>query len=409
MRMRIFILFSHFRIMSPANEPVSLDYNTDESIPETDGFTSQSDNIQTDIHTVGIQGQSSNGCIVTSPSDDCGTTKKYRCINTNLRDQNSVTHKHVFIEFNDLREELRIIEESVNIDVPLKRSKRSCKEVKKCNVNRLHHLQSQCKHILNAKGSFEHKNPQVTGVLKEMTDVIFRMNAENSLIFSRDFDGDTKLHLVIIYELEEIALTIIDSVIDYSLLDIQNQLHQSPLHLAVLIDRPSVARRLMSCGVEIDLCDHLGNTPLHIACREGNTKMADLLLTPIKYEEVSKNKSGIQYRKIPQDLNIRNFEGETCLDIAFRNENNELLELLIEKGADVDQRCLKTGRTLLYRACAKGNLYLVKYLIVKNCNVNARAYDGSTPFDIARAGKHWQIAAILAQRGAESDSDDDMK
>lgn len=130
-------------------------------------------------------------------------------------------------------------------------------------------------------------------------------------------------------------------------------------------------------------------------------------MTPIRHEEVTKNKSEIPYRRIPQDLSIRNFEGETCVEIAFKNKDIELFDLLLDNGANVDQRCLKTGRTLLYKACLTGDIDIVKYLIRKTCNINMRAYDGSTPFDAARASGHWQIAAILAERGAESDSDSD--
>ena len=348
------------------------------------------------------QCQTTNGYVVTAPSDACVSITTLSDINQNLLP--CKTYKQHSLEFHELLQELRHIEDNSSLRVPIKRSKR-CVADDDNNLEALRGLTEKIQPLLNGHSTMK----KVDNLLVQMIKIIFAMKAEQSLIFMQDNDGDTKLHLVIIFDMETVALEMIDSMTDYSLLNIQNQLRQTPLHLAVLLNMLKVVRRLMSCGVEIDASDHTGNTPVHIACRENNTKMAEVLLTPIKREEILGNKCDIMYRQIPQDLNIRNFDGETCLDIAFKNGNYELLEMLLDKGANVDQRCLKTGRTLLYRACSKGDLKLVKNLIEKrHSNVNARAYDGTTPFDSARSSEQWHIAAILAQRGAESDSDLDI-
>lgn len=350
-----------------------------------------SDTLRSSVCT---QGQTARGCVVTSPSDDnnSATLKCSRETDSNHGGTETC------LSVKTLREELCNIEADMNR--PTKRSKGSQSEEKSANVNKFCMLRRKYLSLPSME------IPEISA-LKEMVTVIFSLTAEQCLLFQPDYEGDTKLHLVIIFDLEDVALTIIDSVKDYELLDIQNQMFQTPLHLAVQRNLPVVARRLICCGAEVDSCDHNGNTPLHIACLNGNIKMAEVLMTPITHEEVRNNKISIPYRKIPQDLNIRNFEGETCMDIAFRNNNRKLIDMLFEKGADVNQRCLKTGRTLLYRACITGFVDLVKYLIQRNCNINARAYDGSTPFDAARACGHWQIAALLAERGAESDSDNE--
>ena len=375
------------------------------SIPDTDGCSIQTDRLQTvcqPCQPTNEQCQTTNGYVVTSPSDACGSITTLSDINQNLLTR--FRYKQPLLEFHELWQELRHIEDNSSLRVPIKRSKR-CVADDDNNLEALQGLTEKIQPLLNGHSTMK----KVDNLLVQMIKIIFAMKAEQSLIFMQDNDGDTKLHLVIIFDMETVALEMIDSMTDYSLLNIQNQLRQTPLHLAVLLNMLKVVRRLMSCGVEIDASDHTGNTPLHIACRDNNTKMAEVLLTPIKRDEILGNKCDIQYRQIPQDLNIRNFDGETCLDIAFKKGNNELLELLLDKGANVDQRCLKTGRTLLYRACSKGDLKLVKNLIEKrHSNVNARAYDGTTPFDSARSSEQWHIAAILAQRGAESDSDLDI-
>jgi ankyrin repeat protein len=72
----------------------------------------------------------------------------------------------------------------------------------------------------------------------------------------------------------------------------------------------------------------------------------------------------------------------------------------------------KAGRTVLHNACQNGNITLVKLLLKqRNCDINARAYDGSTPFDLARARDRDTICVTLAAAGAKygddnSDSDE---
>lgn len=419
--------------MSPANELQYSNCEENDSDVEMDGHVHTSspdqptplDNIRecrslsdtSKLKSFKSQGQTTNGYIVTSPSEDTysGTTLLDTAVQTTSSVNGSVMvmtkESKTDIEnqavipfyFIDLSNELHDIENNINIPIPQKRSRSNLNHSRRHILNRAHTLPKQNHEMRKSN----HNSPVETKILIEMVKIIFALSAEKELLFCQDCDGDTKLHLVIIFGLQDVTMELIDSVTDYSFLDMQNRMFQTPLILAVLLDMPKVARRLMSCGAEIDICDHNGNTPLHIACRDGNIKIAELLLTPITREEVSKNKYEIPYRKIPQDLGIRNFEGETCIEIAFKNKDIQLIDLLLDKGANVDQRCLKTGRTLLYRACLNGYIDIVKRLIGKKCDINLRAYDGSTPFDAARASGHWQIAVILAERGAESDSESD--
>ena len=360
--------------------------------------------------TVRFQGQTTNGCIVTSPTDDetCSTIQPLYT-NVNITSDLQTVDSSTGLDLREINDELNHIADNLNASriQPQKRTKSTIENGVSKNhiIKRAFELDMLYRRL--AKNGVISENESFTKLLIEMVQVIFALEAENYFLFYQDYDGDTKLHILAIFKLETIALTIIDLMSDYSMLDTQNRLFQTPLILSVLLDMPKLARRLMSCGVEIDARDYDGNTALHIACRDRNFKMAELLTTPIKHEEVSKNKSEIPYRRVPQDLSIMNFEGTTCIELAFINKDIRIIDLLLDKGADVNQRCLKSGRTLLYRACLGGDIKIVEYLIRKQCDINMRAYDGSTSFDAARASGQWQIAVMLAERGAESDSDYD--
>lgn len=114
----------------------------------------------------------------------------------------------------------------------------------------------------------------------------------------------------IIHLLPEVSLKIVSLAPDYDCVSIPNNLHQTPLHLAVATRQMLVARRLMVAGAAMDAPDHCGNTALHIACREGLVDMVQILLAPVQYQETLANAYQIPYQRLPQDLSIRNYDGE---------------------------------------------------------------------------------------------------
>ena len=114
----------------------------------------------------------------------------------------------------------------------------------------------------------------------------------------------------IIHLLPEVSWKIISLAPNYNYINIPNNLHQTPLHLAVATRQLLVARRLVVAGAAMDAPDHCGNTPLHIACREGLVDMVQFLLTPVQYNETLTNFYKIPQQRIPQDLSIRNYDGK---------------------------------------------------------------------------------------------------
>jgi ankyrin repeat protein len=91
--------------------------------------------------------------------------------------------------------------------------------------------------------------------------------------------------------------------------------------------------------------------------------------------------------------------GGTPLHYAAENGQKEMVELLIDKGADVN---LKTDfdQTPLHLAAENGQKEMVELLIAKGANVNA--HDGlSTPFDIAVESNKTQTADLIRKKGGK--------
>ncbi|XP_054618551.1 NF-kappa-B inhibitor epsilon isoform X2 [Dunckerocampus dactyliophorus] len=103
---------------------------------------------------------------------------------------------------------------------------------------------------------------------------------EENLITSITEDGDTILHLAIIHEEELIAQQLIQ-IFPSEVLDIQNNLYQSPLHLATYLNLAEVVKSLVAKKVSLELQDQDGNTALHVACHHGLTMCATEMTSEI--------------------------------------------------------------------------------------------------------------------------------
>lgn len=122
-----------------------------------------------------------------------------------------------------------------------------------------------------------------------------------------------RLHTAIIQLLLEYAFYCISLAPCHQFLNIKNNYQQTALHLAAITKQALLARRLLTSGAQVDARDHNGNTPLHIAAKEGHLDVAKALLEPVRYSETSENNYDIPYQAIPQNLEARNYDGMVCL------------------------------------------------------------------------------------------------
>ena len=242
-------------------------------------------------------------------------------------------------------------------------------------------------------------------------DIKEEQNALADAVYTQTDDGDTLLHQAIICLNEARATSFMLIATSHHQLAMQNDNLQTPIILAAATNQVSVLRSLMICGANISHRNKRGETALHIACREGYHDIAKALLKPVKYTETQKLRPvyDLPYQPIPQDLSVTDYEGNDCLHLAAMRNDLDLIELLIQNGADVNSKCKKAGYTVLHLASMNGNLEIVQYLLLLHkIQVDAVSFSGLTPFDLARlndSSKHLNIRVILAARGASLSSE----
>ncbi|CAK9015224.1 Sex-determining protein fem-1 (Feminization of XX and XO animals protein 1), partial [Durusdinium trenchii] len=82
------------------------------------------------------------------------------------------------------------------------------------------------------------------------------------------------------------------------------------------------------------------------------------------------------------DVNMRNSNGNTPLHVACFNGQSDVVQYFLQKGAD-PQATGQRNNTCLHYAAAKGHLELVKQFVQLGNNVLAKNERGKTPYDAA--------------------------
>jgi len=132
-------------------------------------------------------------------------------------------------------------------------------------------------------------------------------------------------------------------------------------------------------------------------------------LTPTSvYEAVYKGDVDTVRRYLEQGGNVNakyGFDGNTPLQRAAQNNNKDMVEMLIAKGADVNAKD-KDGNTPLQRAAQNNNKDMVEMLIAKGADVNAKDKDGNTPLQRAAQHNRKDVAELLIAKGADVNAKD---
>lgn len=223
-------------------------------------------------------------------------------------------------------------------------------------------------------------------------------------LYQRDEDGDTILHVAIVSLFKETALALIELVEEIDCLNIQNNLLQTPLHLAVLTGQVDIVRGLVKKGVDVTLRDQQGNTALHIACRNGDKDAVSRLVQSFGNDQTRR----VKY------FAMKNCEGLTCMHIAAQKKEFIILGHLFAKGADVNIGDAKSGRTMLHYAVERKDIETVSLLLTHpKIDVDCQTFKGEAPIVMAYWRNYQDIVKKLKAKGAffsydlVEDSDDE--
>lgn len=220
------------------------------------------------------------------------------------------------------------------------------------------------------------------------------LKTQRFLINCQDDDGNTPIHLSIIYgnfDLLELFVDVAMTIPYQNLINIKNHKQLTPLLVACHLGEIEVCEFLLEANADLTQTDLYGCNPIHIACKSKNINLLRVL---IKY--VDKNcHYGI--------LNSINHEGYAPIHLAVMSESVDIVhELLFNKNLKINIPDKRAGFTALHYAASSPSLLNICSLLVKNesIDINSKSNNGSTPLHMAVANKNYLITCLLLSYGA---------
>ena len=165
---------------------------------------------------------------------------------------------------------------------------------------------------------------------------------------------------------------------------------ESPLHDAV-VDRDLVFVKhfVTDHGIDVNMTNSVGYTPLHLVARTGHVTVAVILID-----------AGANVNVIEPGLD------STPLYLATRNNHPSIVSLFIQARASLDLQINYIGYTALHLAAEEGYFSVASMLIAAGADLDVREFVYSnTPLHTAIRYNHFSIASTLASALAATGGD----
>ena len=184
--------------------------------------------------------------------------------------------------------------------------------------------------------------------------------------------------------------TELDKGVDVNEADI-NFYNLAPLHYAAIHGQKEIAELLIAAGADVSANTTTRGTPLHLVAFEGHKEIIELLIA-----------EGADVNAIivsgPLQLNVG--------DIALNFTTDGEIAALLRKHGGMTSEELRSGMTPLHLAAVNGHKEIVELLIAKGADVNEKIASGSnknkTPLDFAVIKKQNETANLLRTHGGRT-------
>jgi len=247
---------------------------------------------------------------------------------------------------------------------------------------------------------------------KNVVRYLLKMGAD---VHGADSDYQQALHLAAQRGYEEVIFGLLLGGANINARDARGR---TALHNAAMNGHEQVIKVLVKEGANMDITDENGNTPWDLAVKGGLRTAQELLLSrKQKSKLVAEAFQAINRKDLISlqqkldgglDPNLSTSNGWTLLHhVSFGGRNNadvkfsEMAKLLLDRGADVN--CIwkrADGITPLHYAVLAKDYATMEVLLERGADLNAKCGSGSTPIQFAKDDKTVKLLqAAAAKRG----------
>ena len=314
------------------------------------------------------------------------------------------------------------------------------------------HIAAETGHVECAQILLEHnalvnkpnnkgKTPLHTAVEQNSIAIAQLLKQYHADFNAQDNEGNTALFLAANKNLNEIALLLLQLGANVNATNLYNQ---TALHLTAARNNSKLMKAFLTKGADLFVTNHPPRqTALHYAVANDHIDSIQVILNYL-----NKNFSPDTVKAY---LNTQDYKGRTALHYATKREQQEIEELLIGNGADIDIRdndgqtslsmvikhygsietgwnrelaaehdhnlnyfalymhkenplfnttMISNGQTALHLAVRKNNMDLAQQLVQKGALVNAQDNSGKTPLHFAAETQQHDFEEFLIDHGA---------
>ncbi len=184
-------------------------------------------------------------------------------------------------------------------------------------------------------------------------------------------------------------------------------------------DRKAIAGMLLDRGAEIEATNRYGYTPLHCAAMGGDKGVIEALLArgakvnaktssqwiPLHYAALNGPVECIALLlEQGADIHAKADDGETPIVVASRSGRSDTFNYLLGKGGKLDGTM--EGFTSLHLAATVGQVDVVKTILAKGIDIDARDEYGNTALQSAAYNMNKEMVQFLLESGADPNAKD---
>ncbi|KAL3073222.1 hypothetical protein niasHT_031170 [Heterodera trifolii] len=162
-----------------------------------------------------------------------------------------------------------------------------------------------------------------------------------------------------------------------------DEMGNTPLIFVSLEGKSDFVRYFLARGANISQINGLGFSALHSAAVGGNPEVCELLL------------------EAGADVNQRQPDGTTPLMEASLRKHLNVAKCLVEKGGADMEFASSSGHTALTYAAFSGQLDFVRYLLAHGALINGTDIADASPLHYAVFGRHLDVCAALVEAGID--------
>ncbi|BAM41410.1 ankyrin repeat containing protein [Theileria orientalis strain Shintoku] len=180
-------------------------------------------------------------------------------------------------------------------------------------------------------------------------------------------------------------------------LEFVDEVGRSAIHYACTSGNAELVRYLISREVEIDKKDVKGWTPLFISVVNNYVEIVELLLDAGADLTLT-----LRHRCAPTRLTDAH---SNAIHFAAIKVNRKMTELLLSRNVDVNEKDSQ-GITPLSYSCTKGNAEYVAYLLEAGANPTIQDVNGRTSYHSVALGGSLEIAKLLYEKAGAQNTQD---